>query len=244
MDNLEDSISRFTLHNLHVNCRAMCGRYYRTPGKQALAEAFHAEAKGDDSAYAPGFNIAPTTTQPVLRQERDTLQREIVPMRWGLVGFGSAGIDPKRSTFNARAEGLETARSGTGLFIVTAASFRFQVTSSGASRTRLRSASAWEMSRSSGWRGFGTHGRRRMVHGFRATRSSPRTRTRSLRRCTIACRLSFIRRTTTNGLDRVEVERPPMHLLRPFEDSAMRVHSAHPKVGNVRNQGPEMLNSA
>ncbi len=28
-------------------------------------------------------------------------------MRWGLVGFGSAGIDPKRSTFNARAEGLE-----------------------------------------------------------------------------------------------------------------------------------------
>ena len=45
-------------------------------------------------------------------------------------------------------------------------------------------------------------------------------------------------------LDRVEVERPPMHLLRPFEDSAMRVHSAHPKVGNLRNQGPEMLNSA
>ena len=28
-------------------------------------------------------------------------------MRWGFVGFGSAGIDPKRSTFNARAEGLQ-----------------------------------------------------------------------------------------------------------------------------------------
>ena len=45
-------------------------------------------------------------------------------------------------------------------------------------------------------------------------------------------------------LSREEVEGPPVHLLRPFEASEMRVHSAHPKVGNVRNQGPEMLNSA
>jgi len=66
-----------------------------------------AEATGDPLAYAPGYNIAPTTTQPVVRLARDTNLSEIVPMRWGLVGFGSAGIDPKRSTFNARAEGLE-----------------------------------------------------------------------------------------------------------------------------------------
>lgn len=44
-------------------------------------------------------------------------------------------------------------------------------------------------------------------------------------------------------LDREEVERPPVHLLRPFESNQMLIHSAHPKVGNVRNQGPEMLNS-
>jgi putative SOS response-associated peptidase YedK len=31
-------------------------------------------------------------------------------MRWGLVGFGSTGPDPKRATFNARADNLE--RSG------------------------------------------------------------------------------------------------------------------------------------
>ena len=85
----------------------MCGRYYRTPGKQALAETLDAEPNGDDCLYVPGYNVAPTTTQPVLRQERDTVQRELASMRWGLVGFGSAGIDPKRSTFNARAEGLE-----------------------------------------------------------------------------------------------------------------------------------------
>ena len=85
----------------------MCRRYYRTADKQQLAEAFRADATGDSLSYAPGFNIAPTTIQPVIRQARETSLREIVPMRWGLVGFGSAGIDPKRSTFNARAEGLQ-----------------------------------------------------------------------------------------------------------------------------------------
>jgi len=73
----------------------MCGRYYRTADKQQLAEAFRAEATGDPLPYAPGYNIAPTTAQPVVRQARDTNQREIMPMRWGLVGFGSAGIDRK-----------------------------------------------------------------------------------------------------------------------------------------------------
>jgi hypothetical protein len=29
----------------------------------------------------------------------------------------------------------------------------------------------------------------------------------------------------------------------PFDDFGMFIHNAHPKVGNVRNQGPEMLNS-
>ena len=85
----------------------MCGRYYRTFDKQKIAEALRAQANGDPLAYVPAYNIAPTTTQPVLRLERDTFERELVPMRWGLVGFGSKGIDPKRSTFNARAEGLE-----------------------------------------------------------------------------------------------------------------------------------------
>ena len=45
-------------------------------------------------------------------------------------------------------------------------------------------------------------------------------------------------------LDREETERPPTYLLRPFEAERMLVHSAHPKVGNVRNQGMEMLDSA
>lgn len=43
--------------------------------KQKIAEAFRAEATGDSLPYDPSHNIAPTSTQPVLRQERETFRR-------------------------------------------------------------------------------------------------------------------------------------------------------------------------
>ena len=83
----------------------MCGRYYRIADKQAIVDHFHSPSTTDE-AFPPGYNIAPGTTQPVIRQGRDTGARELVGMRWGLVGFGSSGPDPKRVTFNARSENL------------------------------------------------------------------------------------------------------------------------------------------
>jgi len=44
-------------------------------------------------------------------------------------------------------------------------------------------------------------------------------------------------------LDR-ESQRPPADLLRPFDASQMVATPCNPKVGNVKNNGPEMLNSA
>jgi putative SOS response-associated peptidase YedK len=35
----------------------------------------------------PSYNIAPMTVQPIVRLARDTGERELVPMRWGLVPF-------------------------------------------------------------------------------------------------------------------------------------------------------------
>jgi putative SOS response-associated peptidase YedK len=37
--------------------------------------------------------------------------------------------------------------------------------------------------------------------------------------------------------------RPPIDLLRPYESEGMRMTPANRLVGNVRNNGPEMLNS-
>jgi putative SOS response-associated peptidase YedK len=44
-------------------------------------------------------------------------------------------------------------------------------------------------------------------------------------------------------LDR-EAERPPMDLLRPYESEEMAAEPCNKAVGNVKNNGPGMLNSA
>jgi putative SOS response-associated peptidase YedK len=44
-------------------------------------------------------------------------------------------------------------------------------------------------------------------------------------------------------LDRIEVERPPVHLLRPYSEPGFQIHVANPKVGNVRNQDIDLLDS-
>jgi putative SOS response-associated peptidase YedK len=45
-------------------------------------------------------------------------------------------------------------------------------------------------------------------------------------------------------LDREETDRLPLDLLRPYESEEMEVYEANPKVGNVRNNGPEMMRAA
>ena len=45
-------------------------------------------------------------------------------------------------------------------------------------------------------------------------------------------------------LDREETERLPLDLLRPFESEEMEMFEANSKVGNVRNNGPELMRAA
>ena len=45
-------------------------------------------------------------------------------------------------------------------------------------------------------------------------------------------------------LDRDETEQLPLDLLRPLASDEMEMFEAHPNVGNVRNNGPELLRKA
>ena len=220
----------------------MCGRYYRIGDKQRIAEAFRAEPTGDSLPYAPCYNIAPTTIQPVLRQDRDTLQRELVPMRWGLVGFGPKGIEQKCSTFNARAEDLKQSLLWKrplhrqrcivpmhGFYEWRKSDkqgFRFTVGDG-----PMGVAGLWDAWRSP--KGV-------WLQNFTIITTEPNTVAQS-----VHDRMPAILQPKDydEWLHRKEVERPPIHLLRPFPTNTMQIHSAHPQAGNVCNQRPEMLNS-
>ena len=63
----------------------MCGRYVRRSDKQTIAEQFHANPNPSDLPMpAADYNVAPTTHQPIIRQNRETGERELILARWGL----------------------------------------------------------------------------------------------------------------------------------------------------------------
>ncbi len=62
----------------------------------------------DDSYFAPSYNVAPQSWQPVVRLSEDTGDRELTVMRWGLVPFWSRDGKSAFNTINAKAETITT----------------------------------------------------------------------------------------------------------------------------------------
>jgi putative SOS response-associated peptidase YedK len=85
----------------------MCGRYQNRAVKQRIAEAFRVGIP-PTLEILPSYNIAPQTLQPIVRLSRDTAERELAQLRWGLVPFFAKDAKVGYSTVNARAETVTT----------------------------------------------------------------------------------------------------------------------------------------
>ena len=81
----------------------MCGRFARRSTQEVLADWFGVELE-DMPWFAPSYNAAPQSVQPVVRLNRDSGSREFALLRWGLVPFWAKEAKPAYSTINARAE--------------------------------------------------------------------------------------------------------------------------------------------
>ena len=81
----------------------MCGRFARRSTQEVLADWFGVELE-DMPWFAPSFNVAPQSVQPVVRLNRDSGDREFALLRWGLVPFWAKDAKFGYSTINARAE--------------------------------------------------------------------------------------------------------------------------------------------
>ncbi len=87
----------------------MCGRYVRRSDKQRIAEAFETGA-ADDFTFQlePSYNVAPQSTQPIVRLNRETGRRELALMRWGLIPYWAKDAKIGSRSINARAETVTT----------------------------------------------------------------------------------------------------------------------------------------
>ena len=263
----------------------MCGRYYRRSDKQKIAEAFHV-AQVDDFALPPwDYNVAPTTNQPIIRNSRDTGQRELVLLRWGLIPFFTKSITDVKglSTINARAETVAKSPATARPFkkrrcLVPPSGFyewkrldpkNKQPFAFGLANGKMLAFAglwdAWKEDSATIEARIRLATERFIVKGTigaefdeALVKDMLDREPKWLQSYTIITteanelmkpvhnRLPVILHPSNfdRWLDRGETDRPPLDLLRPFPADKMEAHKANKAVGNARNNGPEMLNSA
>jgi putative SOS response-associated peptidase YedK len=226
----------------------MCGRYYRRSDKQKIAEAFHISQVGDFALPPWGYNVAPTTFQPIVRNSRETGERELCLMRWGLVPFFTKGLGEIRgfSTINARGETVATSRTYREPFkkrrcLVPASGFyewkrldpktkqpfAFDLTNG----SMMAFAGLWDA-----WKD--------PVNGEWLQSFTIITTDANELMATVHDRMPVILRPGNfdRWLAREETDRPPLDLLRPFPGEEMEAFEVSKDVGNVRNNSPDLLN--
>jgi putative SOS response-associated peptidase YedK len=84
----------------------MCGRYRLSRRKQILEEHFDSVSGMED--WSPRYNIAPTQSVPVIRQNPKEPVRELSLFRWGLVPSWAKDPSVAARMINARSETAST----------------------------------------------------------------------------------------------------------------------------------------
>ncbi len=228
----------------------MCGRYVRKGDKQKLAEYFRATPNPADLPMPDDdYNVAPTTHQPIIRQGRHTGERELILARWGLVPFFTTDLKSIKglSTINARAETInKTATwrepSKKRRCLVPASAF-YEWPKEGKppkqpyvfnlpAEATFAFAGLWDA-----WKDHDGH----WLQSFAiVTTEANELMSRIHPRMPVILHP----RDYDRWLDREETERLPIDLLRSYQSDEMEVAEANPKVGDFRNNGPEMMKAA
>jgi putative SOS response-associated peptidase YedK len=194
------------------------------------------------------FNVAPTSFQPVIRQANETGDREIVLMRWGLIPFFTKQLSDVKgiSTINARAESLQRSQTWQTPFrkrrcLVPADGFyEWKKLDS-----KAKQPYAFQMGDAAPFAFAGLWDAWKDTTGHWLQSFSIVTTEANELMNPVHNRMPVIlhSRDYARWLQR-EDDQPPVDLLRPFEAENMTASPCNPLVGNVKNNGPELLNSA
>lgn len=235
----------------------MCGRYYNKRKKQKIAEKLNASKVFADP-LPPNYNIAPSTFQPIVRQQRDSDEREMVLARWGMIPFFATSLTDYKgiSTFLAKAETLSTSPTWKGPLqsrrcLVPADGFyEWKVLDD--SRKPKKQPYAISLTDGEPMAFAG------LWDAWKEPKSSPQSVDKWLQSFSIVTteaneimsqihtRMPVIlpQRDWAEWLDRDSLRPAPLHLLRPYDSEAMQLSPCNSAVGNVKNNGPDMLLSA
>ena len=228
----------------------MCGRYGRRSDKQRIAEWARSHDTnvfdGDESILEPKYNIAPTDTQPVVRLSRDTGERELAAMRWGLIPYWSKDAKVAFSTINAKAETIATSAVFRDAFkrrrCLVPADLFYEWAMLDAKTKQpyaigLKDGSIFAFA--GVWERWKDRAKAEVLETYSIITTDPNELITSL---SIHDRMPVILKPPDYGrwLEHGDPELPPIDLLRPFDSDLMRVWKVGPDVGNVKNNRPDL----
>jgi putative SOS response-associated peptidase YedK len=217
----------------------VCGRYANTRSPAELSQLF--EAADETPGWTPRYNIAPTTSAPVVRVSRSRGERVLNLARWGLLPPWAK--DPRQGArmINARSETVATSRAFAHAF---------------ASRRALVPVDGWYE-----WRPLPEGGKQ--AYFLTSRDGSPLvmagiwTRWGPERWLTFAVLTTAALGPLATVHDRMPLLLPPQRwhdwLHRPGPDPALlaatpaslvanvEIRPVGPAVGNVRNDGPDLI---
>ena len=224
----------------------MCGRFARKSTQDLLTEWFGMELE-DMPWFAPSYNVAPQSVQPVVRANRDTGSREFALLRWGLVPFWAK--DPKfgYSTINARAEeaaqkpAFRDALKKRRCLVPADAFYEWQRLDPKTKKPFAFAMKSGEPYAFAGlwdrWQGKDNE----VLETFTILTTDPNELMEPVhnRMPVILEPIDYDR-----WIDPDTKDRPPLDLLRPYPADRMRSWPVSQRVGNVRNNDADLLEPA
>ena len=224
----------------------MCGRFARRSTQQVLADWFGVDLE-EMPWFVPSFNVAPQSTQPVVRLNRDSGSREFSLLRWGLVPFWAK--DPRfgYSTINARAEEVaqkpayREALKKRRCLVPADAFYEWQ-------RLDKKTSHPFAFAMNSGepWAMAGLWERWQAKEGPALETFTILTTDPNELMAPVHNRMPVIleARDYDRWLEPGDPTRPPVDLLRPYPAEKMHAWPVSERVGNVRNNDALLLEPA
>jgi putative SOS response-associated peptidase YedK len=221
----------------------MCGRFARRSTREVLAEWFGVDLE-DVPPFAPSYNVAPQSLQPLVRVNRDSGKPEFALLRWGLVPFWAKDTKIGYSTINARAEEAASKPAFRDAMrkrrcLVPADAFYEWARSE--SKTKQPYAIALRSGEPYAFAGLWEQWRPKdgePLETFTILTTDPNEILEPIHN-----RMPIILepKDYDRWLDHTDASRPPVDLLRPFPAEQMIAWPVGDRVGNVRNDDPELL---
>jgi len=225
----------------------MCGRYGRRADKQRIAEWMqtHNTNVFDDSYFAPSYNVAPQSLQPVVRLDSETGQRELTVMRWGLVPFWAKDAKIGYSTINAKSETVTTSPAFRDAMkrrrcLVPAEWFyewqKIDAKTKQPYAIGLRDGSLFAFAGL--WETWKDKTKDQVLETYTVLTTDPNELMEPIHdRMPVILAPKDYQRWLEPG----EPMQPPIDLLRPYPAEEMKAWKVGSAVGNVRNNAPELI---